>query len=122
MILRLHIFHLLQTISPNTSDLDGGVPARGLHGEAYRGHVFWDELFILPFLNFHLPEIARGLLLYRYRRLPAARRLAHEAGCGGAMYPWQSGSSGRAESPRSEERRVGKECVSKCGSRWAPDA
>src|SRR3546814_17275877 len=73
MILRLHIFHLLQTISPNTSDLDGGVPARGLHGEAYRGHVFWDELFILPFLNFHLPEIARGLLLYRYRRLPAAR-------------------------------------------------
>src|SRR3546814_10048695 len=56
---RLHIFHLLQTILPNTSDLDGGVPARGLHGEAYRGHVFWDELFILPFLNFHLPEIAR---------------------------------------------------------------
>ncbi|SMF27948.1 Trehalose and maltose hydrolase (possible phosphorylase) [Tistlia consotensis] len=96
--LRLDIFHLLQTVSPNTVDLDVGVPARGLHGEAYRGHVFWDELFILPFLNFHLPRVSRALLLYRYRRLPAARRLAGEAGYRGAMYPWQSGSSGREES------------------------
>lgn len=97
-ILRLHIFHLLQTVSPNTVDLDAGVPARGLHGEAYRGHIFWDELFILPFLNFHLPEISRSLLLYRHRRLGEARRLAREAGFRGAMYPWQSGSSGREES------------------------
>jgi trehalose/maltose hydrolase-like predicted phosphorylase len=97
-ILRLYIFHLLQTVSPNTLDLDAGVPARGLHGEAYRGHIFWDELFILPFLNFHLPEVTRALLLYRYRRLPKARRLAREAGYRGAMYPWQSGSSGREES------------------------
>ncbi|MCT8971532.1 glycoside hydrolase family 65 protein [Microbaculum marinisediminis] len=96
--LRLHTFHLLQTVSPNTAELDAGVPARGLHGEAYRGHIFWDELFILPFLNFHLPEVTRSLLLYRYRRLPAARRLAREAGHRGAMYPWQSGSSGREES------------------------
>ena len=47
-ILRLHLLHLLQTVSPNSSDLDVGVPARGLHGEAYRGHIFWDELFIYP--------------------------------------------------------------------------
>ena len=98
MILRLHIFHVLQTVSPNTIDLDVGVPARGLHGEAYRGHIFWDELFIFPFLNFHLPEITRSLLLYRYRRLSEAKRLAREAGYYGAMYPWQSGSSGREES------------------------
>ncbi len=39
-----------------------GVPARGLHGEAYRGHVFWDELFVLPYLNLHLPEVSRALL------------------------------------------------------------
>ena len=45
----LHMFHLLQTLSPHTIGLDVGVPARGLHGEAYRGHVFWDELFVLPF-------------------------------------------------------------------------
>jgi len=42
LILNLHIFHLLQTISPNTIDIDAGVPARGLHGEAYHGHIFWD--------------------------------------------------------------------------------
>jgi alpha,alpha-trehalase len=111
--LRLHIFHLLQTVSMNTVDFDVGVPARGLHGEAYRGHIFWDELFIFPFLNFRLPEVTRALLRYRYRRLPAARRLALEAGYRGAMYPWQSGSDGREESqivhlnPRS--------------GRWLPD-
>lgn len=97
MILNLHVFHLLQTVSMNTSDLDVGVPARGLHGEAYRGHVFWDELFVFPFLNLHLPELARSLLGYRYRRLPEARWAAREAGYEGAMYPWQSGSSGREE-------------------------
>ncbi len=47
-IVNLHVFHLLQTLSPHTAALDVGVPARGLHGEAYRGHVFWDELFVLP--------------------------------------------------------------------------
>ncbi|WP_346798935.1 glycosyl hydrolase family 65 protein [Halomonas sp. Bachu 37] len=98
MILRLHIFHLLQTVSPHVVDLDVGVPARGLHGEAYRGHIFWDELFIFPFLNLRIPEITRALLRYRYRRLGEARRLAREAGYRGAMYPWQSGSNGREES------------------------
>ena len=57
-------------------DIDAGIPARGLHGEAYRGHVFWDELFVFPMLNMRAPEIARSLLRYRYRRLPAARRAA----------------------------------------------
>ncbi|GAB2800654.1 glycosyl hydrolase family 65 protein [Halomonas shantousis] len=98
MILRLHIFHLLQTVSPHSADLDVGVPARGLHGEAYRGHIFWDELFIFPFLNYRIPEITRALLRYRYRRLGEARHLAREAGYRGAMYPWQSGSDGREES------------------------
>ncbi|WP_069171752.1 glycoside hydrolase family 65 protein [Streptomyces griseus] len=96
-ILRLHLFHVLQTLSPHTAELDVGVPARGLHGEAYRGHVFWDELFVLPFLNLHLPEVSRGLLDYRYRRLPAACRAAREAGRAGAMYPWQSAAEGREE-------------------------
>ena len=113
LVLRLHVFHLLQTTSFNTVDLDAGVPARGLHGEAYRGHIFWDELFIFPLLNLRIPELTRSLLMYRYRRLPAARRLAHQAGYRGAMYPWQSGASGREESqvihlnPRS--------------GRWLPD-
>lgn len=98
--LRLHIFHLLQTVSPHSVDLDIGVPARGWHGEAYRGHIFWDELFIFPFINLRMPVITRQLLLYRYRRLPEARRAAKSAGLKGAMFPWQSGSSGREESQR----------------------
>jgi alpha,alpha-trehalase len=108
MVLHLHIFHLLQTVSPHTIDLDVGVPPRGLHGEAYRGHIFWDEL-----LNLRIPDITRALLMYRYRRLPEARWAAKQAGYRGAMYPWQSGSDGREESqklhlnPRSE--------------RWVPD-
>ncbi|WP_432109045.1 glycoside hydrolase family 65 protein [Streptomyces sp. AA1529] len=96
-ILRLHHFHVLQTLSPHTAGLDVGVPARGLHGEAYRGHVFWDELFVLPYLNLHFPEVSRALLAYRHRRLPAACRNAEAAGYAGAMYPWQSGSDGREE-------------------------
>ncbi|MEU9385948.1 glycosyl hydrolase family 65 protein [Streptomyces sp. NPDC048279] len=96
-ILRLHLFHVLQTLSPHTADLDVGVPARGLHGEAYRGHVFWDELFVLPYLDLHFPEVSRALLDYRYRRLPRACRAAAEAGRTGAMFPWQSGSDGREE-------------------------
>jgi trehalose/maltose hydrolase-like predicted phosphorylase len=75
-VLRLHMFHLLQTVSPHSTNLDVGVPARGLHGEAYRGHVFWDELFVLPTLNLRLPELAGSLLAYRHRRLPAARLAA----------------------------------------------
>jgi trehalose/maltose hydrolase-like predicted phosphorylase len=114
LILRLHIFHLLQTVSRNTLDLDVGVPARGLHGEAYRGHVFWDDLFIFPYLNVHLPELVRSLLMYRYRRLDAARWAAAEAGCSGAMFPWQSGSDGREEAQALHLNPV--------SGRWLPDA
>ncbi len=96
-LLRLHISHVLQTCSRLTAHHDAGVPARGLNGEAYRGHVFWDELFVYPFLNFRLPEITRGLLLYRYRRIGEARAAAKRAGLRGAMYPWQSGSDGEEE-------------------------
>ncbi len=99
-ILRLHAFHMLQAASPNTVGLDAGVGARGLHGEAYRGHVFWDELYFLSFYIARLPEIARALLLYRYHRLNAARRAAREEGCAGAMYPWQSGSDGSEETQK----------------------
>jgi trehalose/maltose hydrolase-like predicted phosphorylase len=98
MLLRLHIFHLLQTCSHHTIERDTGVPARGWHGEAYRGHIFWDEVFIFPLLNMRMPELTRSLLLYRYHRLNAARRLAEKEGYRGAMFPWQSGSNGREES------------------------
>ncbi|MCV7310410.1 trehalose-phosphatase [Mycobacterium paraffinicum] len=112
-ILRLHLVHLLQTISPHTADLDAGVPARGLHGEAYRGHVFWDALFVAPVLGIRMPNVTRSLLLYRYRRLPEARRAARVAGYLGAMYPWQSGSDGREVS---QEMHLNPQ-----SGRWNPD-
>jgi trehalose/maltose hydrolase-like predicted phosphorylase len=98
-ILRLHVFHVLQTASPNTLVHDVGVPARGWTGEAYYGHVFWDELLVMLYLNRHFPEVSRSLLLYRFRRLDAARLNARRSGYQGAMFPWQSGSSGREETP-----------------------
>ena len=96
-LLRLHLFHLMVTTSPNNAAIDFGIPARGLHGEAYRGHIFWDELFILPFYDIHFKDAAKSVLMYRYNRLDAARRYAREYGYNGAMYPWQSGSDGREE-------------------------
>src|SRR5262249_37607628 len=112
-ILRLHLCHVLQALSPHTADLDVGVPARGLHGEAYRGHVFWDELFVLPYLNLHFPEVSRALLRYRHRRLDRARAAAHAIGRRGALYPWQSGSDGREETQELH--------LNPRSGRWLPD-
>ncbi len=113
LAVHVHLLHILQTLSHNTIDLDAGVPARGLHGEAYRGHVFWDELFVFPSITLRTPDVSRALLRYRSRRIEEARWAAIEAGYAGAMFPWQSGSDGREETqtwhlnPRS--------------GRWLPD-
>lgn len=112
-VLHLHIFHLLQTVSLHTLHLDVGVPARGWHGEAYRGHIFWDEMFIFPFLNFERPVLAATLIQYRYSRLAAARAAAREAGYDGAMFPWQSGSNGREETQALH--------LNPKSGRWLPD-
>ncbi len=101
--LRFHAFHILQTVSPHSASLDVGVPARGWHGEVYRGHIFWDELFVFPFLNFRFPDLARSLLLYRYRRLDQAREEARKAGYRGAMYPWRSARTGREVTPKHQK-------------------
>jgi len=100
LLLHLNSFHVLQTASPNIVDLDCGVPPRGWTGEGYEGHIFWDDLFVFPFINLRLPSIAQALLKYRYRRLDSARLLARKLGAEGARFPWQSGSSGREETPR----------------------
>ena len=113
-VVRLHLLHLLQCVPNRAVDLDAGLPARGLHGEAYRGHIFWDELFVFPILNLRSPASTRSLLRYRYRRLPEARRAAREAGYAGAMFPWQSGSDGREESQKTH--------LNPNSGRWNPDA
>ena len=94
--LRLHIFHTLSTLSPHNSVLDASAGPRGW-SEPYRGHVFWDEIYMMPFVALHQPDVARSMLEYRYRRLDEARKYAAEYGHEGAMWPWQIASDGREQ-------------------------
>ncbi len=67
------------------------IGAKGLSGEGYRGHCFWDtEIFLLPYYIFTQPEIARKLEEYRYLSLPGAHKKAAYNGYRGAMFPWES--------------------------------
>ncbi|WP_426351214.1 glycoside hydrolase family 65 protein [Alloiococcus sp. CFN-8] len=67
------------------------IGAKGISGEGYKGHSFWDtEIFILPYYIFTNPKEARRLLEYRYLTLPGARRKARENNYRGAMFPWES--------------------------------
>jgi alpha,alpha-trehalose phosphorylase len=85
---RFNLFHILQATA--RAD-DAGVPAKGLTGKAYEGHYFWDtEIYLLPFLIYTSPQIARNLLIVRYRMLPQARTRAMELGHRGAMFPWRT--------------------------------
>lgn len=113
LALRTHAFHTAQTLAPHMSLRDAGVPARGLHGEGYRGHIFWDELYILPIISLHQPHVTRSLLSYRWRRLAQAQFRAQQFGLRGAAFPWQSGSDGREETPP--------ELFNHHSQRWMPD-
>lgn len=67
------------------------IGAKGLSGEGYKGHIFWDtDIFILPYYNFSMPETARKLELYRYANLNAARQKAASGNYEGAQYPWET--------------------------------
>ncbi len=87
--LRFNLFHLLQSAA---GDPIASIPAKGLSGEGYEGHYFWDtEIYMLPFFLYTRPEIARNLLQYRYTILPEARRHARDLGHKrGAAYPWRT--------------------------------
>jgi kojibiose phosphorylase len=72
-----------------------------LHGEGYKGHVFWDtELFMLPFFTYSLPNYARALLSYRWHKLEGAKKNAALGGYKGARFPWESADSGLEETPQ----------------------
>jgi len=97
--LRFNIYHLL--IAGNPDDNDVSIGARTLSGEGYRGHVFWDtEIFILPFFVYNFPDIAKNILIYRYRRLDAARARAKERGYKGVLFPWESADTGEDATPQ----------------------
>ncbi|MCH4057974.1 MAG: hypothetical protein LKE89_08735 [Lactobacillaceae bacterium] len=67
------------------------IAAKGLSGEGYKGHNFWDtDIFMLPYFQFEYPKIARNLVNYRYQQLPACREHAVTTGYQGAQYPWES--------------------------------
>ncbi len=67
------------------------IGAKGLSGEGYKGHTFWDtEVFLLPKFIFQEPMTAKSLLIYRYHGLEGAKRKAKENGYEGAMYPWEA--------------------------------
>jgi kojibiose phosphorylase len=96
--LRFNIYHLLISASPKRDGVSIG--AKTLTGEGYRGHIFWDtELYILPFFIYTDPRIARKLLLYRYKRLDAARLIARQRGFRGALFPWESAHTGEDATP-----------------------
>ena len=97
--LRFAVYHLVAAANPDNEHASIG--ARGLTGEAYRGHVFWDtEIYLLPFYLFTDPPAARALLMYRYHTLGAARRKAKARGFEGALYAWESADSGEETTPR----------------------
>ncbi|CAH0122141.1 Kojibiose phosphorylase [Paenibacillus sp. CECT 9249] len=76
------------------------IGAKGLTGEGYKGHVFWDtEIFLAPFHLYTEPEIAKKLLLYRYKHLPEAKEKAARNGYEGALFPWESAFTGKEETP-----------------------
>jgi alpha,alpha-trehalose phosphorylase len=86
--IRFNLFHILQAAARAESV---GVPAKGLTGKAYEGHYFWDtEIYLLPFLTYTSPGIAKNLLTFRYNMLPHARARARQLGHRGAMYPWRT--------------------------------
>ncbi len=86
--LRFNLYHLLQA----SARAEGvGIPAKGLTGQAYEGHYFWDsEIYVLPFLIYTAPRLAKNLLKYRYSLLDKARQRAKEVNQKGALFPWRT--------------------------------
>jgi alpha,alpha-trehalose phosphorylase len=76
-----------------------GIPAKGLTGGAYDGHYFWDtEVYIVSFLSYTQPRIARNLLRFRHSMLGHARERARQLGHRGATFPWRT-INGQEASP-----------------------
>jgi alpha,alpha-trehalose phosphorylase len=86
--LRWNLFQMLQATARVEN---AGVPAKGLTGQAYEGHYFWDmEIYCLPFLIYTAPRIAQNLLKFRHGMLDKARERAKELNQRGALFPWRT--------------------------------
>ncbi|MBN9382610.1 MAG: glycoside hydrolase family 65 protein [Chitinophagaceae bacterium] len=95
--IRFMLYHLYSFAREGTSY---SLSPMGLSGLGYNGHTFWDtELWMYPALLLLQPKIAASLMEYRYQRLGTARHNAASHGYKGAMFPWESASSGNEETP-----------------------
>ena len=94
---RYSLFQLMGAVATRG---EAALGARGLSGDGYNGHVFWDsDVFVVPFLAATCPAAARAMLEYRVRRIGTAVEQARELGRGGAKFPWESGTTGREITP-----------------------
>ena len=85
---RWNMFQLIQAAGRAEGT---GIPAKGLTGSAYEGHYFWDtEIYVLPFLTYTAPRIARNLLRFRHSLLDDARQRAREVSQRGGLFPWRT--------------------------------
>lgn len=97
--IRFNLFHL--AAAAYDEDERVSVAAKGLHGEGYKGHIFWDtETFMLPFFIYSQPSVAKALLMYRYNTLAGARENARGNGYKGAQFPWESADDGTEVTPK----------------------
>jgi alpha,alpha-trehalose phosphorylase len=86
--LRWNLFQLIQASGRADS---AGIPAKGLTSQTYDGHYFWDmEMYVLPFLIYTSPRLARNVLQYRYSILDKARERARAVSQKGALFPWRT--------------------------------
>lgn len=89
LLLNFARYHI-HAMSP-IHDARMNIGAKGMTGEGYKGHTFWDtEIFILPYFSYNYPESAKSLIHYRLKTLEAAEKNAKENGYKGAQYPWES--------------------------------
>jgi trehalose/maltose hydrolase-like predicted phosphorylase len=113
--MRFAVYHL--TSAANPQDERVSIGARGLTGEGYLGHVFWDtEIFMLPFYTLTWPAAARAMLMYRFHTLPAARAKSARLGYRGALYAWESADTGEETTPRWALGRDGRVVPILCGT------
>jgi alpha,alpha-trehalose phosphorylase len=86
--IRFNLFHIAQA----SGRAEGtGIPTKGLTGQTYEGHYFWDtEIYVLPFLIYTAPRIAKNLLKFRHSMLDKARERARELNHKGALFPWRT--------------------------------
>jgi trehalose/maltose hydrolase-like predicted phosphorylase len=96
-VVRALMFYLLCSADAGTAM---GIPPMGLSSGGYYGHVFWDsDTWMFPALLLTHPDLARSLVAFRARTLPAAQANARANGYRGAMYPWEADELGRETTP-----------------------